>query len=70
MKRGLQALLLVAAAIVTSGPTVRGFSCTPTGFFRDGINMTAALINPTSVTGTVNATGCNIGVYFGAGSAP
>lgn len=31
--------------------------------------MTAALINPTStVTGEVNATGCDVGVYFGPGS--
>jgi parallel beta helix pectate lyase-like protein len=40
-------------------------TCTPTGFVRDGINMTAAVINPaTAVTGQVNATGCNIGVYI------
>lgn len=39
-------------------------SCTPTGFFRDGINMTAALINPANATGEINAQGCNIGVYF------
>lgn len=39
-------------------------ACTPTGFVRDGINMTAALINPGTVTGTVDATGCNVGVYY------
>lgn len=42
--------------------------CTPTGFIRDSINLTAAKINPSSVTGVVNATGCNIGVYYGPGS--
>ena len=43
-------------------------SCTQTGFFRDGIKMTAAVIDPTAtVTGDVNASGCNIGVYFGPG---
>lgn len=42
--------------------------CTPTGFFRDSINLTAALINPGDVTGPVNATGCNIGVYYSAGN--
>ncbi|MDE1925467.1 MAG: choice-of-anchor C family protein [Patescibacteria group bacterium] len=43
--------------------------CAPTGFYRDGINMTAAVIDPASpVTGTVDATGCNIGVYFGPGT--
>ena len=39
--------------------------CTQTGFFRDGINMTAAVINPTStVSGMLDASGCNIGVYI------
>jgi hypothetical protein len=44
--------------------------CTPTGLFRDGINLTAAQINPTgTVSGTVDATGCNIGIYYGPGHA-
>jgi hypothetical protein len=52
--------LLVGASLAASATT-----CTQTGFYRDSINMTAALINPTApVTGTLNATGCNIGVYF------
>jgi hypothetical protein len=35
---------------------------------RDSINLTAAVINPSgTVKGTVNATGCNIGVYYGHG---
>jgi hypothetical protein len=38
-------------------------TCTPTGFFRDGINMTAAQIGG-DVTGSLDATGCNIGVYY------
>jgi len=38
--------------------------CTPTGYIKDGINLTAALINPTSLTGDVDASGCNIGVYY------
>jgi hypothetical protein len=45
--------------------------CAPTGFYKDGINLTAAAgyINPTSpVTGTVSATGCNIGVFYGPGT--
>jgi hypothetical protein len=44
-------------------------TCTPTGFFRDGIEMTAALINPAVVTSPVDATGCNIGVYYNTGIA-
>lgn len=43
-------------------------ACTATGFTRDGINLTAALINPVkTVSGDVDATGCNIGVYYGPG---
>jgi hypothetical protein len=43
-------------------------ACTPTGLMRDGINLTAALVNPSTVTGTVNASSCNIGVYYGPGT--
>jgi parallel beta-helix repeat protein len=42
--------------------TRSGVTCTQTGFTRDGINLTAAQIGGT-VTGTLNATGCNIGAY-------
>ena len=42
--------------------------CAPTGYYRDSINLTAALINPSgTVSGIVNAAGCNIGIYYGAG---
>jgi hypothetical protein len=44
-------------AYASSAPT-----CTPTGFMRDGIDLTAAQIGG-SVTGTLDATGCNIGAY-------
>ncbi len=44
-------------------------TCTPTNFYVDGINMTAAEINPGDVTGgTVDATGCNIGIYYDDGT--
>lgn len=36
--------------------------CTATGFVRDGIDLTAAQIGG-AVTGTLDATGCNIGAY-------
>jgi hypothetical protein len=39
-------------------------ACSPTGFVRDEINLTAVLINPTTVTSPVDATGCDIGVYY------
>jgi hypothetical protein len=41
--------------------------CTPTGFVRDGIDLTAAQIGG-NVTGTLNATGCDIGVYYAPGT--
>jgi hypothetical protein len=53
--------LLVAAMPSTAAATAA--SCTPTGFYRDGINMTAAQVGG-DVTGTLDAGGCNIGVYY------
>jgi hypothetical protein len=42
--------------------------CMATGLMRDGLNLTAAQVNPSgTVSGTVDATGCNIGVYYGPG---
>src|SRR5436190_3121492 len=61
---------LLAASLFVSAPRSKAMPavCTPTGFFRDSMQMTAALYNPPgTVTGTVNATGCNIGVYYGPG---
>jgi hypothetical protein len=47
------------------GFTVRAAeACTPTGFN----GLTAALVNPGTVTGQVDAAGCHIGVYFDAGT--
>ncbi len=77
MKKGL---ILLAVLLSTLGPfaltlaggwapAARAATCTPTGFFRDNTNMTAALINPGTVTGEVDATGCNIGVYYGPGAS-
>ena len=56
---GLMASMAGAAAAAT---------CTTTGMVRDNIDLTAALKNPTApVTGEVDATGCDIGVYYGPG---
>ncbi len=63
----LGAMIAPAFATKTQGD-FGPITCTPTGFWRDGINMTAALINPGDITGTVNAAGCNIGVYYDNGS--
>ncbi len=47
-------------------------TCTATGFYRDSINLTAAVINPPGTYkgnhGVLDAGGCNIGVYYGPGS--
>ena len=39
----------------------------PTGFYRDNINLTAAQIGG-KVSGDLDATGCDIGVYYGPGT--
>jgi hypothetical protein len=68
MKR-LMMLMLVALAIpatafaATSGGSA-GPTCSPTGFERDGIDLTAAQIGG-NVTGSLDASGCDIGVYYG-----
>ncbi|HEX4863933.1 MAG TPA: hypothetical protein VFV02_07665, partial [Acidimicrobiales bacterium] len=57
----------VLSVIATVGGTavtrVAAAGCTPTGFMRDGMNLTAAQIGG-NVTGSLDATGCNIGVYY------
>ena len=61
-------MLILAAATIMIGSATALATCTPTGFMRDGIDMTAAMINPAgTVSGAVDATGCNIGVYYDAG---
>ncbi len=52
-----QGFLVDGLSYASAAPT-----CTTTGFVRDGINLTAAQIGGT-VTGTLDATGCNIGAY-------
>lgn len=54
---------LLAAAAVSSAVPAQAV-CLPTGFVRDGNNLTAAFINPSSVVSPVNATGCDIGLYY------
>jgi len=72
MKRPILLAAVVAAAITASlGGSLSASAavCTPTGFVRDGIDLTAAVVNPAApVTTTVDATGCNIGVYYGPGT--
>lgn len=59
----------VLAGLATAAPAeqVSAVTCTPTGYFRDATNLTAARIGG-DVTGALNATGCHIGVYYGPGA--
>jgi hypothetical protein len=64
MKRVLLATALVVGLGAALLPAMaNAATCTPTGFVRDGIDMTAAQIGG-NVTGNLDATGCNIGVYY------
>jgi hypothetical protein len=58
---GVLACALAAATVV---PSALAASCTPTDYFKDGHFLTAA-VNDTgvAVSGPVDATGCDIGVY-------
>jgi hypothetical protein len=62
---GLAAVLVITAALASSVGigSARAATCTQTGFIRDGVNLTAAQIGG-NVTGPLDATGCNIGVYY------
>jgi hypothetical protein len=62
--------LSLVAGIMLAGITLATSTavaaCTQTGFFRDGIDMTAAVIAEGDITRqTIDATGCNIGIYYG-----
>ncbi len=68
--------MLLAVIVVAAG--LLGFwrvagakasvTCSPTGYTYDSTPMTAAVIaTSTTVTGTIYANGCDIGVYYGPG---
>jgi len=64
MKRILLATALVVGLGAGLLPAMaNAATCTGTGFSRDGFEMTAAQIGG-NVTGELDATGCNIGVYY------
>ncbi len=63
MNRSVIAATLILGSLLAVPASAQ--TCTATGFYKDGINMTAAMINPAGiVTGVVDATGCNVGVYY------
>ena len=60
---------MTAPAPTRSLDVIAAAVCAPTGFIRDGIDLTAAVIDAPTLTGTVNATGCDIGVYYHPGTS-
>lgn len=67
MRRLLACFILVLAADASA----RAAECISTGYYTPTGEgpLTAAVVNPEKpVTGTIDATGCQIGVYFGAGA--
>ncbi|HEX3283996.1 MAG TPA: hypothetical protein VHT50_04870 [Mycobacterium sp.] len=54
---------------LVDGVSLTSSTCTPTTFSRDGHFLTAAQIGG-PVSGTLEATGCDIGVYYEPGSGP
>src|SRR6266446_4221768 len=80
MKNKLALLLITGVALagaVGASPAVATM-CTPTGFMRDGMNLTAAVIADGDISGqTIDASAmppmrpmpCNIGIYYGPGTS-
>jgi hypothetical protein len=67
MKRSIGgAVCAVAVSLALAGPASAA-PCTPTDYVQDSHPLTAALVNPATVSGTVDATGCDIAVYFNDG---
>jgi hypothetical protein len=69
MKRSLVAGLTVAAASMALAAPASALPCTVTDYMQDSMPLTAAQVNPAAVTGTVDATGCDIAVYYNDGAA-
>ena len=66
LRRLLSASALMAALTLASLPAAASatpYVCFPTTFVRDGNPLTAAQLGG-NVTGTLDATGCDIGVYY------
>jgi hypothetical protein len=62
--------VLAAIATLTLAASGAYAACANTGFYQDGHELTAAVVNPPgTVTGPLDATGCDIGVYYGPGAS-
>lgn len=70
--RSLVSTAAAAAGALLWAGIAGAITCTPTNFYRDGINMTAAVIvsGAQDISGqTIDAGGCNIGIFYGPGSS-
>src|SRR4051794_11705645 len=67
MKKFLLPCAIALGALALGAGPAAAAPCTPTGFVRDSHVLTAQLVNPGAVSGDVDATGCDIGVYVDAG---
>jgi parallel beta-helix repeat protein len=62
LRVAVTAAMAVSLVAFTAG-AASAATCTPTGFFRDNVEMNAAQIGG-NVSTSLDATGCNIGVYY------
>jgi hypothetical protein len=67
MKRAFVGVVAAVAGTLALGGQAWAAPCMPTDFMQDGRPLTAQQVNPAAVTGTVDATGCDIAVYFNDG---
>ena len=69
MRKGFLFALALLAIVALAASGAYAATCTPTGFYKDGINLTAAVVNPSGAySSTLDSTGCNIGVYYWPGA--
>ena len=74
MKKKLAVSLVTGIALASAlgaspAVAVTATMCMQTGFIRDGMNLTAAVIADGDISGQIDATGCNIGIYYGPGTS-
>lgn len=60
-------ILVLAFSVLATSSVVTAATCTSTGYVKDSRDLTAAQIGG-DVTGTLDATGCDIGVYYAPGT--
>jgi len=68
MARAHGAVRIISLVLALVGAPTFAARCTPTTFMRDSMFLTAAQIGG-DVTGPLDATGCDIGVYYAPGTS-